>query len=55
MSKVWMAPPYGVGEPKEVDATPEILSSLMVAGWCQCAPPARTPVKDKEVSKHVDD
>jgi hypothetical protein len=55
MDKVWMAPPFGVGAPKEVDATPENLTSLMVAGWSQCEPPARTPVKTKEVAERVDD
>jgi hypothetical protein len=35
-----MKPPFGVGEPKEVDATPEVLTPLMVAGWNQCDPPA---------------
>ena len=38
--KVWMKPPFGVGEPKEVDATPNGLTPLMVAGWSQCDPPA---------------
>ena len=31
MDKVWMMPPFGAGEPKEVDATPEVLGPLMVA------------------------
>ena len=51
MDKVWMAPPFGSGKPKEVDATPDILTPLMVAGWCQCEPPANT----QEVTTHVDD
>jgi hypothetical protein len=51
MDKVWMAPPFGVGEPKEVDATPAVLTPLMVAGWRQCEPPANT----QEVTTHVDD
>jgi hypothetical protein len=55
MDKVWMMPPFGVGEPKEVDATPDVLGPLMVAGWSQCEPPARTPVRNQEVTKHVDD
>ncbi len=46
---VWMKPPFGVGEPKEVEATPEKLTSLMVAGWSQCEPPA----KGQEVTEHV--
>ena len=36
---VWMKPPDG-GEPQQVDATPEILTPLMVKGWSQCEPPA---------------
>ena len=39
------------GEPKEVEATPEVLGPLMVAGWSQCEPPA----KNQEVTTHVDD
>ncbi len=39
--KVWMRPPFGVGQPKEVEAMPEVLTPLMVAGWSQCEPPAR--------------
>ena len=38
MDKVWMKP-FDGGEPKEVDATPEVLGPLMVAGWSQCEPP----------------
>ena len=51
MDKVWMKPPFGGGEPKEVDATPEVLGPLMVAGWSQHEPPAR----NQEVTTHVDD
>ena len=50
MQTVWMKPPFGVGEPKEVDATPEGLTPLMVAGWGQCDPPAT-----KEVTSDVHD
>ena len=35
--KVWMRLPGG--EPKEVEATPEILVPLLVQGWSQCDPP----------------
>ncbi len=42
---VWLAPPFGAGEPKEVEARPEILTPLMVAGWSQCAPPQNQEVK----------
>jgi len=37
---VWLRPPWGVGEPKEVDAAPDVLVPLLVAGWAQCDPPA---------------
>jgi hypothetical protein len=40
MDKVWLKPPFGAGEPKEIDATPDVLVPLMVAGWSQCEPPA---------------
>lgn len=49
MDKVFMKPPFGVGEPKEVEATPEVLGPLMVSGWSQCEP----PVKEQEVNEHV--
>ena len=49
--KVLMKPPFGVGEPKEVDATPEILIPLMVAGWAQC----ERPTSDQEVNANVSD
>ena len=49
--KVWMQPPFGVGEPKEVDATPEVLTPLMVAGWNQCDP----PTAKEEVTTNVHD
>jgi hypothetical protein len=50
-SKVWLRPPWGNGEPKEFDATPEVLTPLMVAGYSQCEPPVNT----QEVTTHVDD
>ena len=49
--KVWMKPPFGVGEPKEVDATPDVITPYMVAGWNQCDPPA----KNEEVTTDVHD
>ncbi len=49
--KVWLSPPFGAGEPKEVDATPEILVPLLVAGWTQCG----RPTSDQEVSTNVSD
>ena len=48
---VWMAPPWGAGEPKQVEAQPEVLRRLMVAGWSQCEPPA----KNDEVTNDVHD
>ena len=52
MQTVWMMPPYGEGEPKEVEATPDVLTPLMVLGYSQCEPP---PVKPQEKTKHVSD
>ena len=51
MDKVWLMPPWGLGEPMEVGATPDVLTPLLVAGWSQCEPPA----KNQEVTTHVDD
>jgi hypothetical protein len=48
---IWMRPPFGEGEPKEVEATPEILVPLMTQGWNQCDPPATA----QEVKTDVDD
>ena len=48
MEKVWLKGPFGVGEPKEVDATPEVLTPLLVAGWSQCEPPQQS---NEEVSE----
>ena len=49
MEKAWLAPPFGVGDPKEVDATPEILTPLLVAGWSQCDPPQQKISEVKDV------
>ncbi len=46
---VWLKPPLGAGEPKKVEAKPEILTPLMVAGWSQCEPLAT----EQEVNEHV--
>jgi hypothetical protein len=35
---VWMVKSNG-GEPQEVEAIPEKLIPMMVAGWSQCGPP----------------
>ena len=51
MATVWMMPPWGEGAPVEAEATPELLTPLMVAGYSQCEPPANT----QEVTTHVDD
>ena len=51
MDTAWMMPPFGEGEPKEVDATPEVLIPMMTAGWSQCAPPKPT----QEVTTDVHD
>jgi hypothetical protein len=51
MDKVWLVPPWALGEPMEVEATPALLTPLMVAGWTQCEPPANT----QEETTHVDD
>jgi len=47
-----MKPPFGEGEPKEVEATPEILTPLMIAGWSQCDPPLPAT---QEVTTNVHD
>ena len=49
MDKVWMRPPFGQGELKEVEATPAVLVPMMNAGWSQCAPP------EPEVKQDVHD
>ena len=46
---VWMCPPHGQGEPKQVEATPAVLIPLMNSGWSQCDPP------EPEVEKDVHD
>ena len=48
---VYMRPPWGEGEIQKVEAKPELIGPLMVAGWSQCEPPANT----QEVTTHVDD
>jgi hypothetical protein len=56
-STVWMKPPFGEGEPKEVVATPDVLVPLMTAGWNQCDPPAgnTAAATAEEVSTNVHD
>jgi hypothetical protein len=51
-TRVWLGPPWGCGDPKEVEATPEVLTPLLVAGWSQCDPPATS---EKEVTTDVHD
>ncbi len=54
MEKVWMRPPYGRGDPREVEAKPEVIVPLLVQGWSQCDPPRLSPeVVDKEVTADV--
>ncbi len=50
-NRVWMRPPWGCGEPREVEAAPEILTPLMTTGWSQCDPPAA----NQEVTTDVHD
>ena len=50
---IWLSPPWGIGEPREVEAVPAVLVPMLVAGWSQCAPPGRAP--EKEVTAHVHD
>ncbi len=47
--RAWLRPPFGQGEPEEVEATPDILVPLMTSGWSQCEPPAKT----EEGTEHV--
>lgn len=49
--RVWLAPPFGQGEPKEVEATLAVLVPMLVAGWSQCPPPKAK----EEVKPHVDE
>ena len=46
MQKVWMRHNNG-GPPVEVEATPEVLTPLMITGWSQCDAP-------QEVKKDVE-
>ena len=48
---VYMCPPWGVGKIQKVEANPDLIGPMMVAGWSQCEPPATT----EEVTTHVDD
>jgi hypothetical protein len=48
---VYMCPPWGEGEVRKVEAKPEILTPMMVAGWSQCAPPPN----DEEATTDVHD
>jgi hypothetical protein len=52
MDMVWLTPPFGAGEPMEVEATPEKIVPLMVAGYNQCAPPQTV---NKEEMSNVHD
>ena len=48
---VYMRPPWGEGEIRKVEAKPEVLTPLMVAGFSQCEPPAN----EEEVTTDVHD
>jgi hypothetical protein len=48
---VYMRAPWGGTEVRKVEAKPELIGPLMVAGWSQCDPPAN----DKEVTTDVHD
>jgi hypothetical protein len=50
MDRVFMQPPWGAGEPIEVEAVPEKLTPLMVAGWSQCEPPV--PAEEEMTNVH---
>ncbi len=47
--KVWLRPPFGVGEPVEVEATPQVLTPLLVQGYSQCVPPEATQEEKTDV------
>ena len=51
---VWLVPPFGQGEPREVEATPEKLGPLMIAGWSQCPPPEKENHVDDETPRNSD-
>ena len=48
---VYMRAPWGGTEVRRVEAKPELIALLMVAGWSQCDPPAT----NKEVATDVHD
>jgi hypothetical protein len=48
---VYMRASWGGTEVRKVEAKPELIGPLMVAGWSQCDPPAN----DKEVTTDVHD
>ena len=52
---VWMRPPCGDGDAKEVESTPDVLVPLMVAGWSQCEAPKSALAKQEDVQQEVHD
>ena len=48
---VYMRAPWGGADVRRVEATPEVLTPLMISGWTQCDPPAN----DEEVTTDVHD
>ena len=51
---VCMIPPYGQGDPREVEATPVQLLPLMNTGWSQCPPPEKENHVDDETPRNPD-
>ena len=49
METVLMCPPCGQGEPREFEATPDVIVRAMVEGWTQCEPPSG----EEEVTEDV--
>ena len=48
---VYMRAPWGGTEVRRVEAKPELIALLMVAGWSQCEP----PTSEQEVTTDVHD
>jgi hypothetical protein len=48
---VYMRAPWGGTEVRRVEAKPELIALLMVAGWSQCGP----PTNEQEVTTDVHD
>ncbi len=46
---VYMRAPWGGTEVRRVEAKPELIALLMVAGWSQCDPPANNEEETTDV------